>query len=116
MPKTRIDPTLKLILDVLNEKQGEAIEAVDVSAITPLTEYYVIATANNPRKLNALQDAVCEALEKAKMAINHTEGTAESGWILIDAYHVVVHLFSEEERERINLDGFVLNRKEVKRL
>lgn len=116
MPKAKIDSTLKLILKVLNDKQGEAIESIDVSAITPLTEYYVITTANNPRKLNALKESLIEALEKEKMAINHIEGTPDSGWIIIDVYHVIVHLFSEEERQRINLDDFVLNRKDVKRL
>ena len=116
MPKSRIDPTLKLITKVLSDKQGEEMQVADVSAITPLTEYYVIASANNPRKLNALKESIVEELEINKMAIHHTEGHADSGWIIIDAYHVVVHLFSEEERKRINLDDFVLKRKDVIKL
>jgi len=38
------------------------------------------------------------------MSINHVEGKPETGWILIDAHHVIINLFTKEERERISLD------------
>ena len=75
-----------------------------MSEKTPFADFYVLATATNIRQLNALKEIVEEELEKNKMSINHIEGTPESGWILIDAHHVIVNIFSRAERERISLE------------
>ena len=106
----RKDKTVKLVEDVLNEHKAEDIVTIDVTEKTPFADYYVLATAGNVRQMNALKELVEEALEKNKMSINHIEGTPESGWILIDAHHVIVNIFSKAERERISLEE-VMTRK-----
>ncbi|MCR5333051.1 MAG: ribosome silencing factor [Bacilli bacterium] len=106
----RKDKTVKLVEQVLNEHKAEDIVTIDVSEKTPFADFYVLATAGNIRQLNALKELVEEALEKNKMSINHIEGTPESGWILIDAHHVIVNIFSKAERERISLEE-VMSRK-----
>ena len=106
----RKDKTVKLVEQVLNEHKAEDIVTIDVSEKTPFADFYVLATAGNIRQLNALKELVEEALEKNKMSINHIEGTPESGWILIDAHHVIVNIFSKAERERISLEE-VMTRK-----
>ena len=100
----RKDKTVKLVESVLSEHKAEDIVTIDVSSKTPFADFYVLATANNIRQLNALKELVEEALEINKMSINHIEGTPESGWILIDAHHVIVNIFSKAERERISLE------------
>ena len=106
----RKDKTVKLVEEVLNEHKAQDIVTIDVSEKTPFADFYVLATAGNIRQLNALKELVQEALEKNKMSINHIEGTPESGWILIDAHHVIVNIFSKDERERISLEE-VMRRK-----
>ena len=106
----RKDKTVKLVEEVLNEHKAQDIVTIDVSEKTPFADFYVLATAGNIRQLNALKELVQEALEKNKMSINHTEGTPGSGWILIDAHHVIINIFSKEERERISLEE-VMKRK-----
>jgi ribosome-associated protein len=98
-----IEEITKLVVDTLNDKKAEDIEVLDVRDRTPLADFYVIATGNNPRLMNALKEAVEEAFEKNKLAINHIEGKPESGWILVDGYSVIINIFSPEERERISL-------------
>lgn len=100
----RKDKTVSLVEKTLNEHKAENIITLNVSEKTPFADYYVIATANNIRHLNALKELVQEELEKNKMSINHIEGKPETGWILIDAHHVIINLFTKEERERISLD------------
>lgn len=100
----RKDKTVSLVEKVLNEHKAENIITLNVSEKTPFADFYVIATAGNFRHLNALKELVTEELEKNKMSINHVEGKPETGWILIDAHHVIINLFTKEERERISLD------------
>lgn len=105
-----MDKVVNLAKKVLSDHKAEEIAVIDVRERTPFAEYYVLATAMNVRQINALKDAVEEEFAKKKFAINHIEGTPESGWMLIDAYHVIINIFSREERERISLDQ-VLSKK-----
>ena len=100
----RKDKTVKVVEKALSDHKAEDIVIIDVSEKTPFADFYVLATATNIRQLNALKEIVEEELEKNKMSINHIEGTPESGWILIDAHHVIVNIFSRAERERISLE------------
>lgn len=102
--KMRKDKTVKLIEQTLEEHKAENIVLIDVSEKTPFADFYINATAGNIRQLNALKELVVEALGKNKMSIHHIEGTPETGWILIDAHHVIVNIFTKEERERISLE------------
>ena len=100
----RKDKVLKTIEVTLSDHKAQDIETIDVREKSPFTDYYVLATAGNIRQLKALADAVEDELAKIKFDINHIEGKPESGWILIDAHHVIVNIFSKEERERITLE------------
>ena len=106
----RQDKVLKTIETTLSDHKAMDIETIDVRERNPFTDYYVLATAGNIRQLKALADAVEDELAKIKFDINHVEGKVESGWILIDAHHVIVNIFSKEERARISLEE-ILNSK-----
>lgn len=100
----RKDKAVALAEKVLNEHKAEDIMTVDVRDRTPFADYYVLATAGNARQLNALKEYIADEFEKNKIEIGHIEGKPETGWILIDAHHIIVNLFTKEERERISLD------------
>ena len=101
---------VSVVESCLDKHKALDIETIDVKERTPFADYYVLATAMNIRQLDALKELVVEELEKNKFDVGHIEGRPESGWILIDAHHVIVNIFSKEERERISLDE-VLTRK-----
>ena len=105
-----MDKVVTLVKKTLEDHKAEDIVVLDVRERTPFAEYYVLASANNIRQINALSELVEEALESKGYKVNHIEGTPESGWMLIDAFHVIINIFSKEERERISLDQ-VLTRK-----
>ena len=105
-----MDKVTSLVKKVLEEHKAEDVVVIDVKERTPFADYYVLATAGNIRQLNALTEIVEEELEKKKYSVGHIEGTPESGWMLIDAHHVIINIFSKEERERISLDQ-ILTRK-----
>mgnify|MGYP001810281946 CR=1 FL=1 len=95
---------LQLILKTLSDKKADAIDLYDFSGGHFIHDTMVIASANNPRLLDALSDYVTEALEKEACEIHHTEGTPDSGWILIDTPQILVHLFLQETRDHYQLD------------
>lgn len=106
----RRDKVVSLVKKTLDEHKATDIQVIDVSERTPFAEFYVIASAGNIRQLDALANIVIDELEKNKINVNHKEGTPESGWILIDVYHVIVNIFTESERQRIALEE-VLSKK-----
>lgn len=97
--------TAHLIMDVIAGKLGSDILLLDISDITLIADYFVIATAESIRQIKAMaediQQQVQNELGKKPLAV---EGTPESGWILLDYGSVVVHLFSEAQRNRYQLE------------
>lgn len=94
----------QLIVKLLSEKKATSIDLFDFIEGHFIHNHMIIASANNPRLLNALSDYLMEALDTAQLPIHHMEGTPDSGWILIDTPDVLVHLFLEETRAFYQLD------------
>jgi ribosome-associated protein len=95
------------IVDLLTDRQAADIVLLDISHVSSLADYFVIATGTSARQLNSLTEALDEdlRLDGVRPKPRRTEGTAESGWILLDYGDVVVHLFGQEEREFYKLEG-----------
>lgn len=102
---------LQLIVSVLSDKKATEIDLYDFHGGHFIHEMMVIASANNPRLLDALSDYLVEALESSNQEIHHVEGTPDSGWILIDTPEVLIHLFLEETRAYYQLDTLWADKK-----
>lgn len=94
---------LEIIVKAINEKKGENITAIDVSASSPICDYFVICSASNEKQLMAIANSIDEELSKNGVEIGKIEGKG-SKWLLVDAKSVVVHIFEKEEREKYNLE------------
>ena len=90
----------KKIMTVVEEKKATDILALDISEISTLADYFVLASAENVRQLDALEDAV---EEDVRLEVNK-EGESSSGWILMDYRDIVVHLFTKEQRAFYDLE------------
>lgn len=77
---------------------------MDISKVSSFTDYFVIATAGNPRQMNALIDSLDRDLRPDARPLR-TEGTPDSGWVLVDFGGAIVHLFAPDERAYYNLEG-----------
>ncbi|MFZ9139369.1 MAG: ribosome silencing factor [Bacilli bacterium] len=97
-----------IVLSILEDKQAENIKTYDVKGRSPLTDVVVIASANNFRKLDAIINQLRkDFIHHPKYKIHHIEGKPESGWMVMDLYDVVVHLFDPVQREKMNLDDIL---------
>lgn len=89
------------------ENQAADIVVLDMRGITPVFDYFVLATGNSRRQLHAISEEIDHCLEDelgdSRMGI---EGYNESRWILLDYGNVVIHLFDAETREYYALEQF----------
>lgn len=92
------------LANVLDEKQAEDISILDISKISPMSDYFVIASGKNERQLGALQDACDEFMRQNGQVLKSIEGLHQSEWILMDYGDVIIHLFSEDKRDYYDLD------------
>lgn len=95
---------LSKIYDKLDEKQAEDIVLLDVRGITPIADYFVIASADNERKVKSMANELDDFIEKNGLPLRSKEGMDTSRWILLDYGDIIVHLFQEEERDFYNIE------------
>lgn len=100
----------KIVYDALDEKKGEDIKVIDISEITTMADYFIIANGSNQSQVQALVDNVQEKMNQSGYHLSRVEGNRDSSWILLDYTDVVVHIFDKEDRlfydlERIWCDG-----------
>ena len=103
-----------IAVKALEEKKAIDIKVIDISHISTLADYFIIASGSNRSQVQAMADAVDEALDKTGVHARSTEGYQNANWILLDYGDNVVHLFDEENRlfydlERIWRDGRVIS-------
>ena len=101
---------VKTAYDALDEKKAIDIKIIDISKVTVIADYFIIAGAANERQVKALADNVEEQLGKAGCAPKSIEGYQSANWILMDYRDVIIHIFNQEQRlfydlERIWTDG-----------
>jgi ribosome-associated protein len=88
-----------LIVEVASEALAEDIVMLDLRQVTSFADYFVVMTAQSSRQIEALEDAITDALKDAGIGRFNREGATGSGWVLLDFSNVIVHIFGSEERE-----------------
>jgi len=95
---------LRFLKKVLEDKKAEEVVVLDVSRLTNIADYFIIASASSPVHARALAEHLVEEAKKAGYAVDHVEGMEFGNWILIDLLDVVVHVFTPEWREHYGIE------------
>ena len=77
---------------------------LDAREVCSFADYFVICSGESDRQIRAIYDEVEHALKKEGVLPHHSEGTVDSGWLLVDFGDVIVHIFAPFEREYYQLD------------
>ena len=96
--------TALLAVKALDGKKGIDIQVIEISDISVLADYMVIATGSSSTHVKALADEVEYQLDQAGISVSHIEGYRSNTWILLDYIDVIVHIFDNEAREFYDLD------------
>jgi ribosome-associated protein len=92
------------IVDLAEDKKAADIVLLDLSALTTLADYFVIASGGSERQIDAIADGIASGLRDAGIRAIGREGTPDSHWILLDFGAVIVHVFTPPEREFYQLE------------
>lgn len=96
---------VKLCCRALDEKKAVDIRVLDVSEHSSITDYLVIASGTSEPHLRALRVELEKVIDASQTRIVGMETVQESGWIVIDAFDVMIHVFSPETRTRYGLEN-----------
>lgn len=95
---------LNQIAQIIFDKKGFNILALDVQGISTLTDYFLIAEGNVDKHVASLAKVIIERMEQEGEHPAHVEGLKQGDWVVIDFFEVVVHLFMPGIRERYRLE------------
>jgi len=100
----------KLAIKALEDRKGLDIRVIDISEVSTLGDYFIIASGTNRNQIQAMTDNVDQTLGKAGVPAKNIEGYDSAKWVLMDFGDIIVHIFDSENRlfydlERIWKDG-----------
>jgi ribosome-associated protein len=95
---------LRAIVRGLDEKKAEDVRVFHVAALSSITDYLVLATATSEPHQRALRVELEKVLDAAHAKILGIDTSKGSGWTVVDAFEVMVHVFTAENREKYRLD------------
>ena len=103
----------RIAWNALSDKKGEDIKIIDITGISVLADYFIIANGNSDSQVNALVDNVEEELHKAGYPLRQREGQASGSWVLLDFGDIIVHVFDKENRLFYDLERIWKDRKDI---
>lgn len=95
---------LGLIVQALDDKKAEDLRVLDVSQQSSLTDYLILATGNSDPHLRALRIEVERVLDEQQAKILGVDTSKGSGWTVVDAFEIMVHLFTKENRGKYRME------------
>jgi ribosome-associated protein len=104
---------VRLCCRALDDKKAGNVRVLDVREISSITNYLVIATATSEPHVRALRVELEKVLDAAKAHIVGVETARESGWTVMDAFDVMIHIFAPEMRSRYGLEKLWKDAREV---
>jgi len=93
---------LRRAIAILEEKKGEGIVVIDLSAVSISTGHFIVVGTDNPVHAKSLVNALRLGLPVKPM---HSEGLNERRWIVLDYGDFVVHILGREAREFYDIES-----------
>ena len=108
----------KMAVEALEDRKGEDVKILDITEISTLADFFIIASGTNINQVQAMADAVQDKLGRAGHMTKNVEGYDSGNWILLDFGDIIVHVFDSENRlfydlERIWRDGKLIEASEI---
>ena len=96
---------LDIIAQAVADKKGRSPIAIDISSVSSEADYVFVAEGNVDRHLSAMATNISDALKEVGDAPTCSEGKAESGWVVLDCFSVMVHLFLPDQRDKYRIEN-----------
>lgn len=100
----RLPADISLTIAAAQDKKVMDLVVLDLRKGSAFTDFFVIGTGANVRQVQAIADAVEEALRKKGVKPALVEGHARGEWVLLDYFDFIVHVFLPATREFYGLE------------
>ena len=108
-----LEKVLKTTIRALDGRKAEDLKVLYVGELSSITDFYVLATGNSEPHLKALINSVSREMKDQKIRLVGSDLGQGTGWAVIDAFDVMVHMFLPEQREFYQLDDLWKDAKSV---
>lgn len=106
--QSKTDTTLEVLrklVRAIDDKKAESLAVLNVSKKSNITDYLVLANGNSEPHLRALRIEAEKVLDASGIPIAGMEsGGYGSGWTVLDAYQIMLHIFTPDQRDNYALD------------
>ncbi|QXD25577.1 ribosome silencing factor [Opitutia bacterium ISCC 51] len=99
-----LELVLKTTIRALDDRKAEDLKVLYVGELSSITDFYVLATGNSEPHLKALINSVSRDMKDEKIQLVGSDLGQGTGWAVIDAFDVMIHMFLPEQREFYQLD------------
>ncbi len=93
-----------LIADIISDTPARDTVVLDIHELSPYADYFVITAGENERQLRAISRTLVEKMAESGVRPQRSEGTAASGWMVLDFGEALVHIFSLDQRDFYRLE------------
>ena len=100
----RLPGELKTAIEAASSRKATGTIVLDLRKTGAFTDYFLICTGSNPRQVQAIADAIEQALKAIKVRPTHVEGYDRAEWVLLDYFDFIVHVFSPGARQFYGLE------------
>lgn len=95
---------LEMTTQVLDDMKARDVRVLDVSRLTSITDYMVIASGTSRRHVQSIAERLVERAKESGHPPYGIEGTDAAEWVLVDLQDVVVHVMQAEVRDFYKLE------------
>lgn len=94
-----------IAVEALEEAKGVDITVLDVTSLTDICDYMLVASGTSDRHIKTLADRVLEDMSRAGWKKMGSEGEEARDWVLVDFVDIVVHIMRAQTRKRYDLES-----------
>jgi ribosome-associated protein len=115
-PDTTLYPTndiLRRAVEAADQRKAIDLRVLDLRSVSDFTDYFIIASGSNVRQVQAIANAIEEAMLAQGVKAHHIEGAQQGRWVLLDYGDFVAHVFDEDRRRYYRLEDIWSDAPEV---
>lgn len=98
MPAPSAEAVVRMAARAALDKKAVEPAVLDLQGLSTVADFFLVCSARSTTQAETITDAIRATLRANGVRPRHSEGSADSGWLLLDYGDVVVHVFLEETR------------------
>lgn len=104
---------VKVCVAALEDKKAEAIRVFNLKGQSSITDVVIIATGNSEPHLRALSNTIEGVVKDQAFSMAGVDYQPQSGWLVVDAYSIMLHLMLPDKREYYRLEDMWRHAQEI---